>query len=264
MLKRASTRQSIENIHRYSPIPAIYKYPIEIFNEIFSMACTDSGKTGCSLSTVLKRIREVSKVFKYQTLWVKQTQLRPLAHVLHSLPLDARRVVHLYILSSNLWQPLFGYHYDHFFDIDKNRVLALVAHSLHTLKVVAYHPQFLLPIPLPSLWDLTLHGGIKVEKCTKRGKAYYPALECFQLFNFHHADEYNLFPLIMNNAPTLGMIKLSCGSFHMIEDFPEKPTSLKIVLCPCYWLIAHKWNHPMVERKDVHVAEAGHYSWEME
>ena len=41
----------------------------------------------------------------------------------------------------------------------------------------------------------------------------------------------------------------------MIEDFPEKPTSLKIILCPCYWLITHKWNHPMVEHKDVHVAE---------
>ena len=193
MPKRASTRQSIENIHRYSPIPAIYKCPIEIFDEIFSMACTDGGKTGCSLSTVSKRIRKVSKVFKYQTLRVKQTQLRPLAHVLHSLPLDARRVVHLYILSSNSQQPLFGYHYDHFFDIDKNRVLALVAHSLCMLKVVAYHSQLLLPIPLPSLRDLTLCGGIKVEKRTKRGKACYPALECFQLSKFCYMDEYNLF-----------------------------------------------------------------------
>ena len=179
MPKRASTRQSIENIHHYSPIPAIYKCPIEIFNEIFSMACTDGGKTGHLLSTVSKHIRKVSKVFKYQTLRVKQTQLHPLTRVLHSLPLNARRVVHLYILSSNSRQPLFGYHYDHFFDIDKNRVLALVAHSLYTLKVVAYHSQLLLPIPLSSLQDLTLRSGIKVEKHMKRGKAYYPALECF-------------------------------------------------------------------------------------
>ena len=190
------------------------------FDEIFSMACTDGGKTGLSLSTVSKRIRIVSKVFKYQTLRVKQTQLCPLTRVLHSLPLDARRVVHLYILSSNSRQLLFGYHYDHFFDIDKNRVLTLVAHSLHMLKVVAYHSQLLLPIPLPSLRDLTLRGGIKVEKCMKRGKACYPALKCFQLSKFRHADEYNLFPLIMNNALTLGMIKLSCGSFKIFLKSP--------------------------------------------
>ena len=242
----------------------IRNYAKTCIDKTISMACTDGGKTGCSLSTVLKRIRKVSKVFKYQTLRVKQTQLRPLARVLHSLPLDAWRVVHLCILSSNLQQPLFGYHYDCFFDIDKNRVLALVAHSLRTLKVMAYHSQLLLPIPLPSLRDLTLRGDTRVEKRTKRGKACYPALKCFQLSNFCHVDEYNLFPLITNNAPTFGMIKLSCGSFHMIEDFPEKPTSLKIVLCPCYRLITHKWNHPMAECKDVHVAEVGHYSWEME
>ena len=181
MSKRASTRQSIKNIHRYSPIPAIYQCLIEeIFDEIFSMACTDGGKTGHSLSTVLKRIHEVSKVFKYQTLWVKQTQLHPLAHVLHSLPIDAWRVVHLSILSSNLQQPLFGYRYDCFFDIDKNRVLALVAHSLHKLKVVAYHSQLLLPIPLPSLWDLTLRGGIKVENTQREGKH---AIQLWSAFN---------------------------------------------------------------------------------
>ena len=52
MPKRASTRQSIKNIHRYPPILAIYKCPIEILDEIFSMRCTDRGATGRLLSTV--------------------------------------------------------------------------------------------------------------------------------------------------------------------------------------------------------------------
>ena len=178
------------NIHRY---PAIYKCPDEIMDEIFSIACMDGGATGRTLSIVSKRICEVSKVSKYQTLLVNQHQLRSLALVLHSLPLSARRVVHLVIQSSN-WQPhVQASYYDRFFDIDKNRVLTLVAHSLHMLKVVAYHSQLLLPIPLPSLRDLTLRGGIKVEKCMKRGKACYPALKCFQLSKFRHVDEYNLF-----------------------------------------------------------------------
>ena len=61
------------------------------------MACTDDGATGRPLSTIKKRIREVSKVFKYQTFIVMQYQLRSLALVLRSLPLNTRRDVHLLI-----------------------------------------------------------------------------------------------------------------------------------------------------------------------
>ena len=231
MPKRAPTRRSIKNIHHSPPIPAIYKYPIEIFDEIFSMACTDGGATGRSLSTVSKRIREVSKVFKYQTLLVTQNQLRPLACVLHSLPLDSRRVVHLSILSS------FFYHYDRFLDIDKNRVLALVAHSIRILEFTGNYAQLLPPITLPFLQNLNLYGGFKVvKKCPK--KACYPALKRFYLNypSYRVPDGHNLFSPIMRNAPTLKIFKLLCHTFgqYAIEDFLEKPTSLKILLCPCY------------------------------
>ena len=176
MPKRASTRQSIKNIHHYPPIPPIYKYPVEIFDEIFSMACTDGGKTGRSLSTVSKRICEVSKVFKHQTLQVKRHQLRPLARVLRSLPLNARRVVHLLILSPNSGQPFFC---------------------------------------LPSSWS------------------------------FPCPDEHNLFSLIMRNGPTLEVLKLWCplARQHGIEYSLEKPTSLKIVVCPCYQSNTHWWGN---------------------
>ena len=234
MPKRASTRRSIKNIHRYSPIPAIYKCPIEIFDEIFSMACTDGGETGRSLSTVSKRICEVSKVFKYRTLHVKQHQLRPLARVLRSLPLDARRVVHLFILPPDLGQPFFASQRDRFFDIDKNRVLALVAHSLRTLKVATNHAQLLLPITLPFLWDLTMHSALEVvEKCTKRKKACYPALKRFHFTHYRFWYKPNIISLVVRNAPTLEIFKLTChpSCQHEIEDFLEKPTSLKIVCC---------------------------------
>ena len=83
--------------------------------------------------------------------------------------LSARRVVHLVIQSSN-WQPhVQASCYDRFFDIDKNRVLALVAHSLHTLEVWANRAQFVLPTTLPSLWVLILGGSVRVEKHSKRG-----------------------------------------------------------------------------------------------
>ena len=126
-----------KTIHqKYTPLPSHPPHLQMSCWDIFSMACTDGGKTGRSLSTVSKRICELSKVFKYQTLQVKRHQLRPLARVLRSLPLDARRVVHLLILPPNSGQPFFvNHHHDRFLDIDKNRVLALVAHSLHTLEL---------------------------------------------------------------------------------------------------------------------------------
>ena len=98
MPKRTLTRRSIKNMHDSETIPkrtsARLFYTTTLTFEIFSMACTDDGATGHPLSTIKKRIREVSKVFKYQTFIVMQYQLRSLALVLRSLPLNTRRDVH--------------------------------------------------------------------------------------------------------------------------------------------------------------------------
>ena len=228
-------RRSLKSIHRNPPIPVIYKCPIEIFDEIFSVACTDGGATGRSLSAVSKRICEVSKGFKYHTLVVQQHQLRSLAVVLRSLPLSARRVVRLAIHSESS-TPL----EDRFFDTDKNRVLALVAHSLCILEVVANRAQFLLPITLPSLRDLTLHGEVTTEKLTKRNMACYPALKHFHLKDAYiEGERIPLFPPITRVAPTLEVFKLSpserfYGILPAIKDFLQKSPSLKIVLCSTY------------------------------
>ena len=230
MPKCTTTRQSIKNIHRY---PAIYKCPNEILDEIFSIACMDGGATGRTLSIVSKRICEVSKVSKYQTLLVNQHQLRSLALVLHSLPLSARRVVHLVIQSSN-WQPhVQASYYDRFFDIDKNRVLALVAHSLHTLEVWANHAQFFFPITLPSLRVLILGGSARVEKHSKREAACYPALKHFYLSIRHYDCDFNLL-LVTRTAPALEVFKLwYCpGRRRAMESIIQKPTSFRIVLRP--------------------------------
>ena len=188
-------RRSLKTVHPDPPIPIIYKCPIEIFDSIFSMACTDGGATGRSLSAVSKRICEVSKGFKYQNLVVQHHQLRSLAVVLHSLPLNARRVIRLVIHSSKPRTPL----EDRFFDTDKNRVLALVAHSLCILEVIANRVQFLLPITLPSLRDLTLRGAVATEKLTRRNMACYPALKEFHF----HMDGYIPLFVVTTAAPAL-------------------------------------------------------------
>ena len=124
------------------------------------------------------------------------------------------------ILPPNPGQPFFvNHHHDRFLDIDKNRVLALVAHSLQTLELTGNYAQLLLPITLPSLQDLTLHSLVRmVEKRPK--KAYYPALKRFHLTHHRRPDEHNLFSLIMRNAPTLEILELWCPLVrqHGIEE----------------------------------------------
>ena len=153
------------------------------------------------------------------------------------------------ILPPNPGQPFFvNHHHDRFLDIDKNRVLALVAHSLQTLELTGNYAQLLLPITLPSLQDLTLHSLVRmVEKRPK--KACYPALKRLHLTHHRRPDEHNLFSLIMRNAPTLEILNLWCPLVrqHGIEDSLEKPTSLKVVVCPCYQSDTHWWGNSKSE-----------------
>jgi len=43
-------------------------FPVEIWQEIFTLSCIDSGSTGRSLSLVCKYFRDISAPFKYQSL----------------------------------------------------------------------------------------------------------------------------------------------------------------------------------------------------
>ena len=43
---------------------------VELWQEIFTQACTDGGRTGCSLSLVSHRVREISTICRYNTIAV--------------------------------------------------------------------------------------------------------------------------------------------------------------------------------------------------
>jgi hypothetical protein len=46
---------------------SINRYPHEIWDAIFALACTDGRKTGCALSLVSKHIREISQIIQVQS-----------------------------------------------------------------------------------------------------------------------------------------------------------------------------------------------------
>jgi len=74
--------------------------PPEVWEKIFSFACTDTGFTGRSLSLVSKNIRETSKSVKFQSIALRGCdQMLAFADLLEKTPFHHRRVRYLFILS---------------------------------------------------------------------------------------------------------------------------------------------------------------------
>ncbi|KAJ7615470.1 hypothetical protein FB45DRAFT_935737 [Roridomyces roridus] len=72
--------------------------PPEIHLKLYSLACTDDGTTGCSLSAVSRRIRQLSSEHRYQSLAVcGPTQISRLLQTLRAIPPELRRIRFLFI-----------------------------------------------------------------------------------------------------------------------------------------------------------------------
>ncbi|THH26800.1 hypothetical protein EUX98_g7381 [Antrodiella citrinella] len=81
------------------------RLPVELLLDIFSYACTDGGYTGCSLSSVSKRIRTTSEHVRYQSLAVYGARhIRTLSFRLTSSGPDSglRKVHHLLLSDRSL------------------------------------------------------------------------------------------------------------------------------------------------------------------
>ena len=74
--------------------------PSEVWKNIFSFACTDTGFTGRSLSLVSKYIHETSKSVKLQSIALRgYGQMLAFADLLEKYPPTHRRVRYLLIMS---------------------------------------------------------------------------------------------------------------------------------------------------------------------
>ncbi|KAJ2917066.1 hypothetical protein MD484_g3334, partial [Candolleomyces efflorescens] len=84
------------------------RVPVELWLHVFSIACSDDGRTGRSLSMVSRRVNELSKPFKYQSIAVdKLSNIAALTEILQNLPIEFRAVHKLFIhvpeFSPNDW-----------------------------------------------------------------------------------------------------------------------------------------------------------------
>ncbi|KAI0722267.1 hypothetical protein C8T65DRAFT_628797 [Cerioporus squamosus] len=214
--------------------------PYELLGVIFSLACTDGGRTACSLSLVSKCIRDVSSTSRFHSVALRSGSPSRMASFLATFALERARsraamplLRHLYIASPatstyhwfaryvhppDTW-PYFGTT----FVGHALALLALVAPELETLVLVQCPSQFLNPIGrsgFPNLRELTIMGGR--EMVAELGEAtaidttepLYPRLVRLNL-----VSPTVLFSHWSKHAPHLTHLRLS-GSYR--QDYIDE------------------------------------------
>ena len=155
--------------------------PYELTGDIFTLACTDGGRTGCSLSLVSKHIRDLSRPFRFHTVALRSGSAASMASFLAAFTQERERALdgarpllrHLYIASpatsSYHWYPRYIHlpsqwpHFSPAWVGHAHALLALVASELETLVLVQCPSYFLCPegvqTGFPGLRELTIVGA---------------------------------------------------------------------------------------------------------
>lgn len=141
--------------------------PTELWQHIFACACTDGGRTGCSLSLVSKFVREASAPFRYQSVLVEGTaRLSCFLAVWERNPDRRSKILHLLLYDTpphHTYRPSASPRFirlsDEWVDL-MCRLLSAVSHSLLTLTIYMKGARsFLLPpVAFPTLEELSVQG----------------------------------------------------------------------------------------------------------
>ncbi|KDR82043.1 hypothetical protein GALMADRAFT_59195 [Galerina marginata CBS 339.88] len=146
--------------------------PLEIIGEIYAFACSDDGRTGRALSLVSRYINETSKPYKLQSVTVVgHTQLFAFANLIENTPILFRRV-HCIFLSAHsrhtasdprALSPEYVQRQQSYAAVE--RILLAIASCVKVVHAffVFYRPFILLPVSLPALEELMLHGPFETS-----------------------------------------------------------------------------------------------------
>lgn len=206
--------------------------PTEVWLKIFALACTDTGKTGRSLSEVSRYIRDVSAEYRYQSVAAcTAREVYELRDRLLGLPVRLRRVRHLHLnrtqrsrwdvdltqlskseMARRLPQLLddqYGLSTDNIaLDHRVQDILTWVAPTLETLSLVNFLPgsecsSVLTRIQYPHLTELTVRGFVDIPLSPR----FAPNLE--RLNGSYEAITRELSHVLANIFPRLSHLRLS-------------------------------------------------------
>jgi hypothetical protein len=171
-------------------------FPAEIWGEIFTFACVDDGRTGRALSLVSQFIHETSKPYKLQYIAViGEERLRAFADLLEQTPSHLRHVKCFFLF----------YHSYYYLRTDL-RVLKRILHAISSSVRIIHaafgwaRPFVLLPVSLPVLEELVVHGPIDIPRTVYDSIEFialkYLSFTCNPAFLF--ANMLRLTPSLVN------------------------------------------------------------------
>ena len=148
------------------------RVPAEICGEIYGFACVDDGRTGRALSLVSRFVHETSKAYKLQSIAViGQTQLFAFADLIEHTPIHLRRVDCIFLSAHSrhtasdprALSPEYVRKQDVYYALE--RILRAISSCVRIIHAffVFIRPFALLPVSLPALEELVIHGPMDIS-----------------------------------------------------------------------------------------------------
>jgi hypothetical protein len=190
--------------------------PPEICGEIYSFACLDDGRTGRSLSLVSKFTHETSKPYKLQSVsLIGHAQLYAFADLVERTPEHLRRVKCIFVSAHSretaILPRTIAPEYHRRMDVYAafKRILTAIAPCVQIVHVffVFFRPFVLLPIGLPLLEELVIHGSLEPSTTLVDQNVQFPSLK--HLWLTSSGSPTFLLQKVLPLAPTLHHLRLS-------------------------------------------------------
>ncbi|KAI0780486.1 hypothetical protein BD413DRAFT_463607 [Trametes elegans] len=214
---------------------------IELLINVFSLACTDGGYTGCSLSLVCKHFNTISRPLRFQSIAINGS-LRKLErfvsrlhseHALRGAYGSVPVVRHLFLFTLSM-PPLAipdkgSDSRDDYFALVAT-LMRLVAPKLETLTFLQCKWDVPLTLPFPRLRELTVgEGVVSLVPRAWDGAALYPTLERLHLVSNLPFIPYGRADIAQwaRFAPALSHLRVSEFDWLPIEanlDLARAPT----------------------------------------
>ena len=190
--------------------------PAEICSEIYAFACVDDGRTGRALSLVSKYTRETSKPYKLQSISViGYNQLLAFADLVESTPLHLRQVKCIFMSAhprSTASEPKaltseYARRQQAYTAVGRIlKAISSVVTIVHAF-FVFYRPFPLLPVSLPALVELTVHGPTETSIDLIDENIQFKSLKHLHLSSF--CSPLYILRSVSKLTPSLSHLRLS-------------------------------------------------------
>jgi hypothetical protein len=177
--------------------------PPELWDKIVQLACTDGGKTGCALSLVSRRVRELSHLFRLQSIaLLKPVQMEQFHEQLKNRPNNERCLWYMFIDRNS-----HGHGHGAVWPAEVwVEVLSMIAPGVRALTITHRNID---TWTIPSL-TFPFLKSLAITVATFRDSDFaFPCLRHLHLYPNTQRDDKPLYRIIAARVPSLTHLRLS-------------------------------------------------------